>query len=44
MISSPTMPHINFDAPAALRKWPLLHNARRTDGTAPYLIVDGTLG
>jgi hypothetical protein len=43
MISNPTMPHVNFDAPAALRKWPSLHNARRTEGTVPYLIVDGTL-
>jgi hypothetical protein len=43
MISSPTMPHVNFDAPAALRKWPSLHNERRTEGTTPYLIVDGTL-
>jgi hypothetical protein len=35
--------HVDFDAPAVLRKWPSLHNARRTEGTGPYLIVDGTL-
>ena len=34
--------HINFDAPAVLRKWPSLHNERRT-GTDPYLLVDATL-
>ena len=28
---------------AVLRKWPSLHNERRTEGTGPYLIVDGTL-
>ena len=35
--------HINFDAPAVLRKWPSLRNERRTDSTGPYLVVDGTL-
>ena len=35
--------HVNFDAPAVLRKWPSLHNERRTDSTGPYLVVDGTL-
>ncbi len=35
--------HVNFDAVAVLRKWPSLHNERRTEGTGPYLIVDGTL-
>jgi hypothetical protein len=34
--------HVNFDAPAILRKWPSLHNERRT-GTDPYLLVDATL-
>jgi len=38
-----TEAHVNFDAPAVLRKWPSLHNERRTDGTGPYLLVDGTL-
>jgi len=32
--------HVNFDAPAVLRKWP---SFRRTDGTGPYLLVGGTL-
>jgi hypothetical protein len=35
--------HVNFDAPAVLRKWPSLHNARRTEGTSAYMLVDGTL-
>ena len=34
---------IRFDAPAIIRKWPSLHNARRTDGTGPYLLIEGTL-
>jgi hypothetical protein len=34
---------VNFDAQAVLRKWPSLNNERRTEGTSPYLIVDGTL-
>ena len=33
--------HINFGAPALLRKWPSLQNERR--GAAPYEIVNGTL-
>jgi hypothetical protein len=35
--------HLNFDAPAVLRKWPSLRNERRTKDAGPYLIVDGTL-
>jgi hypothetical protein len=35
--------HVNFDARAVLRKWPSLHNERRTEGTGPYLLIDGTL-
>ncbi len=35
--------HVNFDAPVVLRKWPSLRNKRRTEGTGPYLLVDGTL-
>jgi hypothetical protein len=35
--------HVNFDAPAALRKWPSLNNERCTGSTGPYLVVDGTL-
>jgi hypothetical protein len=38
-----TEAHVNFDAPAVLRKWPSLRNERRADGTSPYLLVDGTL-
>jgi hypothetical protein len=37
------MTGVNFDAPAVLRKWPSLRNERRTEGTGPYLLVDGTL-
>ena len=29
--------------PAVVRKWPSLNNARRTDGTGPYLVLEGTL-
>ena len=35
--------HLNFDAPAILRKWPSLNNQRRTNGIGPYLLLDGTL-
>ena len=38
-----TEAHVNFDAPAVLRKWPSLHGERRTEDTAPYLLVDGSL-
>jgi hypothetical protein len=38
-----TKSHVNFDAPAILRKWPSLNNQRCTEGTGPYLLVDGTL-
>jgi hypothetical protein len=34
---------IRFDAPAIIRKWPSLRNARRTDGSGPYLVTEGTL-
>ncbi|CAN7562537.1 hypothetical protein LJR220_005104 [Bradyrhizobium sp. LjRoot220] len=34
---------VSFDAPAAVRKWPSLRNARRTDSTGPYLVIEGTL-
>ena len=30
-----TEAHVNFDEPAVLRKWPSLHNERRTGGLAP---------
>jgi hypothetical protein len=35
--------HIDFGAPAVLRKWPSLHGERLTDSTLPYLLVEGTL-
>ena len=34
---------VRFDAPAVLRKWPSLNNARLKDGAAPYLVVEGSL-
>src|ERR1700747_758721 len=37
-----TEAHINFDAPAVLRKWPSLANQRTEDAT-PSLLGDGTL-
>ena len=36
--------HIDFDAPAVLRKWPSLNNQRRAEGTGPSLLREGTLG
>ena len=38
-----TNAHVDFNARAVLRKWPSLQNQRRTEGTGPYLLVDGTL-
>jgi hypothetical protein len=38
-----TDPHVNFDAPAILCKWPSLNNERRAAVSGPYLLVDGTL-
>ena len=35
--------HVNFNAPASLRKWPSLNNQRRTEVSGPYLLLDGTL-
>jgi hypothetical protein len=35
--------HINFGAPAVLRKWPSLNNQRLTEAAGPYLVYDGTL-
>jgi hypothetical protein len=35
--------HVDFNAPAVLRKWPSFNNERRTDSTGPYSIVDATL-
>ena len=35
--------HVDFDALAALRKWPSLNNQRGADSTGPYVLLDGTL-
>ena len=37
--------HIDFNAPAALRKWPSLNNERISAslGARPYLVVEGSL-
>jgi hypothetical protein len=37
--------HIDFNAPAILRKWPSLHNERVSAslGARPYLVVEGSL-
>jgi hypothetical protein len=43
MSTNPAEPRINFEAPAVLRKWPSLRGERRTEGTLPYLLVEGTL-
>jgi hypothetical protein len=42
---SDTGVHIDFTAPAMLRKWPSLNNERVSAslGARPYLIVDGSL-
>ena len=34
--------HVNFQAPAVLRKWPSLNNRRRDD-REPYVVCEGTL-
>ena len=42
---SSTGVHIDFDAPAILRKWPSLNNERvsASFGARPYLVFDGSL-
>ena len=37
--------HIDFNAPAVLRKWPSTGGKRASDGRwpDPYLVIDGTL-
>ena len=37
--------HIDFNAPATLRKWPSLNNERISAafGARPYLVVEGSL-
>jgi hypothetical protein len=43
-MSEPSV-HIDFAAPAILRKWPSLNNERVSAalGARPYLVVDGSL-
>jgi len=36
-------PHVNFNAPAVLRKWPSLNNQRRANSTGPYMLLNATL-
>jgi hypothetical protein len=43
MASTDSHSHVDFNAPATLRKWPSLNHQRRTEGSGPYLLVDGTL-
>ncbi len=38
-----TQAHVDFGAPAVLRKWPSLRNERRTENAGAYLVVDGNL-
>jgi hypothetical protein len=35
--------HVDFGAPASLRKWPSLGNQRSVEAVSPYLVLDGTL-
>jgi hypothetical protein len=35
--------HIDFGAPAVLRKWPSIKNERAKSSANPYLVIDGTL-
>ena len=35
--------HVNFDAPAILRKWPSLDGQRRINTLGLYSLLDGTL-
>ena len=43
MAGSKDNPQINFNAPATVRKWPSLGNARRSD-RQPYHVEESTLG
>ena len=36
-------PHVNFEAPATLRKWPSRSNERLDAAPGPYLIAEHTL-
>jgi hypothetical protein len=42
MTLSENSPHVDFSAPASLRKWPSKNNERRED-RSPYLLIDATL-
>ena len=35
--------HIDFDAPATLRKWPSIKNERASSAIGTYLVIEGTL-
>jgi len=39
----PDKVHIDFDAPATLRKWPSIKNERASNAIGTYLVVEGTL-
>ena len=39
----PDKAHIDFDAPATLRKWPSIKNERASNAIGTYLVVEGTL-
>jgi len=43
MTTNPAKSRIDFEAPAILRKWPSLRGQRRSEGTFPYFLVEGTL-
>ena len=45
MLSMPDNAEINFDAPAALRKWPSVNKERVSAalGARPYMIIEGSL-
>jgi hypothetical protein len=43
MTLSENSPHVDFSAPAILRKWPSKNNERRAEGRSPYLLIDATL-
>jgi hypothetical protein len=41
--NSAALARIDFQAAAALRKWPSPQNQRRIDGFSPYLLLESTL-
>ena len=42
-VTMPDKVHIDFDAPAILRKWPSIKNERASNTIGAYLVVEGTL-